>query len=125
MDSKVCVLGSINMDVVVRVARFPARGETVPGQSCDLLPGGKGANQAIAAANMGLAVDLIGALGTDEFGNLLGAYLAASGVNTDSVARVSGPSGTAVVMVDAGGQNQIVVTPGANDLIRREAVESY
>jgi ribokinase len=125
VDSRVCVLGSINMDVVVRVARFPARGETVPGLSCDLSPGGKGANQAIAAANMGVPVDLIGALGTDEFGRLLGAYLAESGVNVDSVARVSGPSGTAVVMVDAGGQNQIIVTPGANELIPHEAVESY
>src|SRR5439155_20941582 len=63
MPSRVCVFGSINMDVVVRVGRFPGRGETVAGTACDLVPGGKGANQAVAVANMGVPVGLVGALG--------------------------------------------------------------
>ena len=77
MAPSVCVLGSINMDVVVRVDRFPGRGETVTGRACDLVPGGKGANQAVAVAKMGVPVDLVGALGRDEFGRLLRAYLEA------------------------------------------------
>src|SRR5439155_17427048 len=125
MGARICVLGWINVDGVVRVAGFPAGGETVAGLSCDLVPGGKGANQAVAAANMGVPVDLIGALGSDEFGRLLRAYLSDSGVNIDAVGHADGPSGTAVVTVDAGGQNQIVVVPGANERIPRAAVESY
>ena len=125
MASRVCVFGSINMDVVVRVGRFPGRGETVAGTACDLVPGGKGANQAVAVARMAVPVDLVGALGRDEFGRLLRAYLAASGVNLDAVADVDGPSGTAVVTVDANGHNQIVVVQGSNGRIPPEAVTSY
>jgi len=124
MDSKVGVLGSINMDVLVRVSRFPARGETLTGRSCELLPGGKGANQAVAVANMGVPVDLIGAIGDDEFGRSLRTYLAESGVNIDSVAQVGGPSGTAIVTVDDTGHNQIVVIPGSNALIPPAAVRT-
>jgi ribokinase len=118
-------LGSINMDVVVRVNRFPARGETVAGTACDLVPGGKGANTAVAVAKMGVPVDLVGALGNDEFGRLLRAYLVDSGVNLDAVAEVDGSSGTAVVTVDADGHNQIVVVPGSNERISPDAVANY
>src|SRR5437868_7260797 len=117
MASRVCVFGSINMDVVVRVGRFPDRGETVAGTACDLVPGGKGANTAVAVAKTGVPVDLVGALGRDEFGRLLRNHLADSGVNLDAVAEVDGSSGTAVVTVDADGQNQIIVVPGSNERI--------
>jgi ribokinase len=125
MPPRVCVLGSINMDVVVRVGRFPEPGETVAGTACDLVPGGKGANQAVAVAKMGVPVDLVGALGLDEFGKILRDYLADSAVNLDAVAEVDGPSGTAVVAVDADGNNQIVVVPGSNGRIAADAVASY
>jgi ribokinase len=113
------------MDVVVRVEAFPMVGETVAGLSCNLLPGGKGANQAIAAANMDVPVDLIGALGGDEFGKLLRNYLAGANVNVDAVEQTESSSGTAIVAVDRGGNNEIIVTPGSNALLRREMIERY
>ncbi len=125
MTSKVCVLGSINMDVVVRVERFPQAGETLTGLSCDLMPGGKGANQAIAIANMGVPVDLIGAIGNDEFGKMLRAHLASFGVDIDCVTETESSSGTAIVTVNQRGDNQIVVIPGSNMLLQREAIERY
>lgn len=125
MTSKVCVLGSINMDVVVRVERFPQAGETITGLSCDIMPGGKGANQAVAVANMGVPVDLIGALGNDEFGKLLRDHLISSGVNIDAVVQTESSSGTALVTVDKGGENRIVVIPGSNTLLQRETIEQY
>ncbi len=125
MTSKVCVLGSINMDVVVRVERFPKAGETIIGLACDLMPGGKGANQAIAIANMGVPVDLIGALGNDEFGKLLRSDLARSDVNVDGVAETGSSSGTAIVTVDKEGGNRIIVVPGSNMLLQRETIEQY
>lgn len=125
MTSKVCVLGSINMDVVVRVERFPQAGETLTGLSCDLMPGGKGANQAIAVANMDIPVDLIGATGNDEFGKLLRTHLVSSGVNIGGVAEAESSSGTAIVTVDQKGSNQIIVVPGSNMLLQRETIERY
>ena len=125
MTSKVCVLGSINMDVVVHVERFPKTGETITGLACDLMPGGKGANQAIAVANMGVPVDLIGALGNDEIGRLLRSDLARSDVNIDDVAETGSSSGTAIVTVDKEGENRIVVVPGSNMLLQRETIEQY
>lgn len=125
MNSRVCVLGSINMDVVVRVDRFPLLGETVPGFSYNLMPGGKGANQAVAIANMGVQVDLIGTLGTDEFGKLLLEYLVWSGVNVEAVVQADTTSGTAIVMVNKEGCNQIVVVPGSNAMLQWNSIESY
>lgn len=125
MTSKVCVLGSINMDVVVRVDRFPTVGETITGLSCDLMPGGKGANQAVAVANMGVPVDLIGALGGDEFGKLLRSHLIGANVNIDAVAQTDSSSGAAIVTVDSEGNNQIIVIPGSNSLLQRETIERY
>ncbi|MBI5799014.1 MAG: ribokinase, partial [Candidatus Yonathbacteria bacterium] len=125
MTSKVCVLGSINMDVVVRVDRFPTVGETITGLSCDLMPGGKGANQAVAIANMGVPVDLIGALGGDEFGKLLRSHLIDAGVNIDAVVQTKSSSGTAIVAVDDEGKNQIIVIPGSNLLLQRKMIERY
>ena len=113
------------MDVVVRVERFPQAGETLTGFSFDLMPGGKGANQAVAIANIGVPVDLIGALGNDEFGKLLRTHLINSGVNIESVSEIESSSGTAIVTVDQGGENRIVVIPGSNLLLQRKTIEQY
>ena len=125
MISRVCVLGSINMDVVVRVEKFPIVGETITGLSCDLMPGGKGANQAIAVANMDVPVDLIGALGGDEFGKLLRSHLISADVDVDAIEQTGSSSGTAIVAVDDGGNNQIIVIPGSNSLLQRKTIERY
>jgi len=108
MSATVCVLGSIDMDLVVEVSRFPREGETVEGVSLAHVPGGKGVNQAVAVANMGVAVDLIGALGDDAFAGTLRESLSRSGVGVETVATVTGSSGVEVVTVDAEGHNRIV-----------------
>lgn len=112
--TRIAVLGSTNMDLVAYVKTAPRRGETVTGHEFRTIPGGKGANQAVAAARAGADVALIGAVGTDEFGARLRAALDGSGVDTDLVRTTEGPSGTAHIVVDAHGGNAIVVIPGAN-----------
>ncbi|GHH35001.1 ribokinase [Streptomyces candidus] len=111
------VLGSTNMDLVAYVAKAPAPGETVAGHSFRTVPGGKGANQAIAAARAGAAVTMIGAVGTDEFGPRLRSALEHSGVDTDFLRTAEGASGTAHIVVDDDGCNSIVVIPGANGTV--------
>ncbi|MEO3977199.1 ribokinase [Streptomyces sp. CAU 1734] len=113
----IVVLGSTHMDLVTRVARAPKPGETVTGRDFRTVPGGKGANQAIAAARAGGEVSMIGAVGSDGFGTLLRQTLAASGVDTDLLHTAAGPSGIAGVVVDAEGANSIVVIPGANGTV--------
>lgn len=114
MSAGVWVVGSINMDVVVSAPRHPRIGETVQGDALGRHPGGKGANQAVAAARLGAAVSLVGALGADPFGDDLAAFLAAQGIDTGGVRRLDGvPTGVALIVV-AGGENTIVVVPGAN-----------
>ena len=108
------MLGSLNMDLVVRTARLPAPGETILGRDFVTSQGGKGANQAIAAARGGAAVSMIGAVGTDGFGDELLAALDADGVATRLVRRVGGSSGIAVITVDDDAENTIVVAQGAN-----------
>ncbi|MFG2921186.1 ribokinase [Streptomyces sp. NPDC048305] len=110
----IAVLGSTNMDLVAYVARAPGRGETVTGREFRTVPGGKGANQALAAARAGGDVVMIGAVGTDEFGSALRANLDHAGVDTELLHTVAGPSGTAHIVVDDEGSNAIVVIPGAN-----------
>ncbi|GGR93519.1 ribokinase [Streptomyces aureoverticillatus] len=110
----IAVLGSTNMDLVAYVAKAPQRGETVTGREFRTLPGGKGANQAVAAARAGATVSMIGAVGTDAFGAQLRSALDHSGVDTDLLRTVEGPSGTAHIVVDDDGGNAIVVIPGAN-----------
>jgi ribokinase len=110
----VLVIGSLNMDLVATCARLPAPGETVAGTGFASIPGGKGANQAVAAARLGARVHMAGSVGADAFGAELRAGLAAAGVETTHVATVPGPTGTALIAVDAAGANQIVVVPGAN-----------
>ncbi|QNP62802.1 ribokinase [Streptomyces genisteinicus] len=113
----IVVLGSTNMDLVAYVARPPKRGETVTGREFTTVPGGKGANQAVAAARAGGDVTMIGAVGTDEFGAVLRHTLEASGVDTDLLRTADGPSGTAHIVVDDEGGNSIVVVPGANGTV--------
>nr|WSZ95516.1 ribokinase [Streptomyces sp. NBC_00857] len=113
----IVVLGSTNMDLVTYAARAPGLGETVMGREFRTVPGGKGANQAVAAAHAGGEVAMIGAVGADEFGERLRHTLEASGVDTDLLRTVEGPSGTAHVVVDDEGGNAIVVIPGANGTV--------
>lgn len=110
----VVVLGSVNMDLVVRVARLPHPGETVFGRAFETLPGGKGANQAVAARRAGATVRFVGAVGTDAFGDDLRRGLADEGIDVTGLRTVAGPSGIALITVEDGGENTIVVASGAN-----------
>ncbi|MER7621408.1 ribokinase [Streptomyces sp. NPDC126503] len=112
--TSIVVLGSTNMDLVAYVPRAPARGETVTGRAFRTIPGGKGANQAVAAARAGAEVAMIGAVGADDFGTRLRANLEHCAVDTDLLRTTDGPSGTAHIVVDDEGGNAIVVVPGAN-----------
>ncbi|MGW1767757.1 ribokinase [Streptomyces sp. NPDC002073] len=114
---RIAVLGSANMDLVAYVAKAPRRGETVTGREFRTIPGGKGANQALAAARSGGAVTMIGAVGADESGVRLRAVLAGAGVDTAGLRTVEGASGTAHITVDDEGGNAIVVVPGANGTV--------
>ncbi|MFG2886165.1 ribokinase [Streptomyces sp. NPDC048297] len=113
----IAVLGSTNMDLVTYVSKAPQRGETVTGREFRTIPGGKGSNQAIAAARAGATVSMIGAVGNDAFGVRLRDTLEHCGVDTDSLRTVEGPSGTAHIVVDDEGGNAIVVIPGANGTV--------
>ena len=124
MTRRIAVVGSINMDLVTQATRFPEPGETLLGEDFVTVPGGKGANQAVAAARLGAEVALVGALGSDAFGEQLRAGLLREGVNLDHVRRLEGvASGTASITV-AGGENQIVVVPAANARVTPAQVES-
>ena len=112
--SRVIVFGSINVDLVAEVARLPGPGETIKTDSYVALPGGKGANQALAAARNGAATDMVGAVGSDGQAPTALAQLRADGVGLAGVAEVEGASGLAMIAVDAGGENQIIVGSGAN-----------
>ncbi|MDG2530264.1 ribokinase [Caulobacter endophyticus] len=119
----VFVLGSINLDAVARVDDLPRPGETVAGLSLELFLGGKGANQAVAAARMGAPTRLMGAVGKDDSGLSLKGKLASYGVQVADVAELSGaPTGQAHVWVSNGGENMIVVTGGANMMITPQQV---
>jgi ribokinase len=113
----IVVVGSINMDLVMRIDRLPAPGETRPARSLATLPGGKGANQAVAIARLGGAVAMVGRLGDDPFGATLRAGLEESGVATAGVATTPGASGVAVIQVDDAGENAISLVAGANGLV--------
>jgi ribokinase len=114
---RVVVAGSINMDVVATASRHPRVGETVAGHAVHYFPGGKGANQAVAAAKLGAPTTLIGRLGTDAFGGELRAFLVAQGVDLTHVQDTSeAHTGTAVITI-ANADNTIVVVPGANALV--------
>jgi ribokinase len=112
---QVTVLGSLNMDISVTVPRLPEPGATVLGSAARFTPGGKGANQAVAAARLGASVRMAGCVGDDDFGRQLLAALGEEQVNTGGVRTVTGvPTGLAMISVDPAGENLITVAPGAN-----------
>ena len=112
--SRVVVFGSINVDLVAEVERLPGPGETIKTDSYVALPGGKGANQALAAARNGATTHMVGAVGSDGQAPTALAQLRTDGVGLAGVAEVEGASGLAMIAVDAGGENQIIVVSGAN-----------
>lgn len=117
MPAPIVVVGSLNMDFVVQVERLPAPGETARGENFRMIPGGKGANQACAAARLSRTapVRMIGRVGYDSFADHLRASLAAAGVDTAGIHGCrSAPTGVALIWVDRAGQNSIVIAPGAN-----------
>lgn len=114
MAPRIAVVGSINADLVVQMPKLPGRGETVSSAEPAWFPGGKGANQAVAASRMGGEVTMFGAVGTDEPGQMCLTALEQSGVGIGLVQKVSSPTSTALVMVEHSGENQIVVADGAN-----------
>lgn len=120
----VTVVGSINLDIIATADRIPSPGETVGGAALTHQPGGKGANQAVAAARLGASSRMIGAVGDDASGRLMLASLSGAGVDTTDVAVLDGDAtGTALIVVDRDGENQIVVCPGANAGFSLEGVE--
>ncbi|AJI78181.1 ribokinase [Corynebacterium singulare] len=112
-----CVVGSINADLVVHTSRHPKPGETLLGHGGEITAGGKGANQAVAAALLGARVSFVGAVGSDAYAAPAMHYLEASGVNLEHVARTDEVTGLAVITVDEQGENTIIVVPGANALV--------
>ncbi|MEF3304080.1 ribokinase [Paenibacillus sp. GYB003] len=125
MKKSVVVVGSLNMDIAVAVARLPAEGETLQGGGLAEAPGGKGANQAAAIGKLQTPVCLIGKVGADRNGDALLQSLAESGVDTGAVLTSSGqPTGIALVTVDREGRNHIVVVPGANGELSSDDIDS-
>jgi ribokinase len=115
MNPRIVIVGSLNMDLVVRCPHIPQPGETVIGGELNSIPGGKGANQAVAAARLGAQVDMVGRLGNDSFADRLLENLESAGVSTDHVRRdVEVATGVALIVVDDQGENSIVVASGAN-----------
>lgn len=122
-SGRVTVVGSLNADLTVRVARFPQPGETLPGSELVVAPGGKSSNTAAAAAVLGSTVRLVGAVGSDDHGDFLVDRARAAGVDTDGVRRLSDhATGTAMIVVDEAGENTIIVSPGANGALSPELV---
>jgi ribokinase len=115
---RVGVCGSLNMDVFGYVERLPHPGETLRGRSLLYAPGGKGANQAVAAARAGADVRFVGARGRDGFGETLVESLRRDGIDVAALEPVNDPTGVALILVEQGGENQIVVIAGANDRVR-------
>lgn len=124
MMSRLAVIGSINADLSVTVDRHPRPGETVLGQSATLTPGGKGANQALAAARQGAATLMIGAVGTDANAEASTTLLRQGHVDLSQVVAIPGPTGLAIVAVASDGENNIIVVPGANASLSSEHVSA-
>ena len=113
----VCVVGSANLDLVATVERLPSPGETVPGTSYHEYPGGKGLNQAVAAARSGATVAMVGAVGPDAAGDTLRQVMAADGIDASHVRDVESSTGRALIGVSDEAENLIIVVAGANDLV--------
>jgi len=125
MKPSIVVVGSVNMDLVIRAPRMPAPGETIAGSGVQTIPGAKGANQAVAAARMGAEVHFSGSVGSDDFGRRLRQGLAADGIDLTHLAVLEDEStGVALIILDAAGQNSIVLAPGANHRLTPEQIET-
>ncbi|MEO6116942.1 MAG: ribokinase [Pseudolysinimonas sp.] len=120
----VIVVGSVNIDLVAVGARMPRPGETVSMQRFAEVQGGKGGNQASAAAALGAQVHFVGAVGSDHWGEAARADLASRGIDVSGLATVEGPTGVAIILVDDGGENSIAIVPGANAAVSPSAVEA-
>lgn len=123
--ARVVVVGSLNVDLVVGVERMPQAGETVFGRTFERHPGGKGLNQAVSAARLGVPVTMVGAVGDDGSGDWLRGVVSQEGIDQSGITTVAGTSGTAVIEVDASGANRIIVISGANEQVSARAVEDY
>jgi ribokinase len=123
LPPSIAVVGSVNLDLVASVSRLPRPGETLTGAELQYIPGGKGANQAVAAARLGAEVRFVGAVGEDDFGRRAVSELRAAGVDLTGLQVVQAPTGIALILVDDGGENQIVVMPGANHALVPEGVD--
>jgi ribokinase len=121
---EILVAGSLNADLVVRAPRFPQPGETISGGDLQVIPGGKGANQAVAAARLGSSVAMLGRVGKDNFGDLLLENLKQNNVDTALIQHDDASTGTAIIVVDSNGQNSIVLSPGANGKVSPADVEN-
>lgn len=120
----ILVFGSLNMDLVARTPRLPIQGETIVGRNFKTLPGGKGANQAVAVARLGATARMYGRVGDDSFGRLLLGSLQQAGVESaDVVQDVTSQTGVAVIAVDDAGQNHIIIVPGANIQVGEEDLD--
>ena len=122
--SRILVVGSLNADLVARAPRFPQPGETISGEDLQVIPGGKGANQAVAAARLGAEVSMLGRVGRDNFGDFLIQNLQSNHVDTQLVQREDASTGTAIIVVDANGQNSIVLSAGANGKVSPQDVQN-
>jgi ribokinase len=122
---KIVVVGSITMDLVTRTPQIPAIGQTLIGTGFDTTPGGKGANQAVAAARLGYPVAMVGKVGNDVYGPALLEKLGRVGVDTAAMEQTEGSSGLAPMFVAATGENSIVVVPGANAKVDRATVDAH
>ncbi|MFF7062735.1 ribokinase [Pseudomonas sp. NPDC008258] len=126
MSAKVVVVGSLNIDLVARAQRLPRAGETLPGEHFFTVPGGKGANQAVAVARLGGSVAMIGNVGDDDYGRQLHRALYVEGIDCQGVSTCPGvSSGVALIIVDAASQNCIVIIPGGNGLLTPQSVQRF
>jgi len=121
----IVVVGSLNLDLVVHVNKIPAVGETVSGSDFQTHPGGKGANQAAEVGLLGYPVRMIGRVGSDDFGRRLRESLNQAGVDTTAVLESESASGTAMIVVQAGGDNSIIVAPGANGTLSASDLDAH
>ena len=123
-DGTIVVVGSVNVDLLAQVQRHPRPGETLHGTGGQMLPGGKGANQAVAAARLGARVAMVGAVGSDVQAEAALSALREAGVDLGHVAEIEGPTGLAIVTVAEDGENSIVVIAGANDAMGADRVRA-
>ncbi|MET0777884.1 MAG: ribokinase [Pseudomonas mandelii] len=125
MPAKVVVIGSLNMDLVTRAPRLPRGGETLIGQSFATVSGGKGANQAVAAARLGAQVSMVGCVGSDAYGEELRGALMVEQIDCQAVSTVEGSSGVALIVVDDNSQNAIVIVAGANGALTPKVIDRF